>query len=462
MSLHGYIDDNFNVGDDNNITLISRLDASNPLHLHPNDSVALTVSVKLKGTKNYQVWSCALLLALEGKNKTGFIDGSCKRGNIQRSQTFTSFSRPSNDNKHNDNGIRLGHPADQVLDVLKSTLNFNNKESDLMCDTCQTAKQTREPFPLSDLVSTELRELVHLDFGGAYKVTSRDMFRYFFTIVDDLMIFYNFITTQFKKNIKDVDASASKSESFAALEKNNSSFEGIVFHDHSQEGINQVNNDVTNLRRSYRPSIFPRNFNDLVVDSKVKYVRRKATGSKWVFKIKYKSNCEIERFEARLVAKSFNHIEGIDFDETFSPVVKIVTIRCLINLDVQSGWSSKSDYSLFPKSRGDVFIALLVYVNDIIIIGNSLPEINKVIKYLKGSPGKGINVIKGSASGIDLKAYPDADWARCTDIRRSITGYCVFMCRSMVSWKIKKQNTISKSSTKAEHRTLAYVTSEVI
>ncbi|GKC94066.1 ribonuclease H-like domain-containing protein [Tanacetum coccineum] len=65
-----------------NSTLISKLDVSDPLHLHPNDSTALTVvSIKLKVIENYQVWSCAMLLALEGKNKIGFIDGSCKRSN---------------------------------------------------------------------------------------------------------------------------------------------------------------------------------------------------------------------------------------------------------------------------------------------------------------------------------------------------------------------------------------------
>ncbi|GJX58654.1 ribonuclease H-like domain-containing protein [Tanacetum coccineum] len=64
------------------VTLISKLDISDPLHLHDNDSTALTVvSTKLNGNKNYQVWSCAMLLALEGKNKSGFIDGSCKRSN---------------------------------------------------------------------------------------------------------------------------------------------------------------------------------------------------------------------------------------------------------------------------------------------------------------------------------------------------------------------------------------------
>ncbi|GJV23749.1 ribonuclease H-like domain-containing protein [Tanacetum coccineum] len=85
MSVHGYTDEEYedDYGSDaDNVTLISKLDISNPLHLHPNDSATLTVvSIKLKGTENYQVWSCAMLLALEGKNKTGFIDGSCRRSN---------------------------------------------------------------------------------------------------------------------------------------------------------------------------------------------------------------------------------------------------------------------------------------------------------------------------------------------------------------------------------------------
>nr|GEZ39958.1 ribonuclease H-like domain-containing protein [Tanacetum cinerariifolium] len=64
------------------VTLISKLDISDHMHFNHNDSTALTVvSIKLKATENYQVWSCAMLLALKGKNTTGFIDGSCKRSN---------------------------------------------------------------------------------------------------------------------------------------------------------------------------------------------------------------------------------------------------------------------------------------------------------------------------------------------------------------------------------------------
>ncbi|GJW22584.1 ribonuclease H-like domain-containing protein [Tanacetum coccineum] len=65
-----------------NFTLISKLDLSHPLHLPPNDFASFTlISVKLKGTKNYSVWSCAMHLALEGNNKISFIDDTCRMSN---------------------------------------------------------------------------------------------------------------------------------------------------------------------------------------------------------------------------------------------------------------------------------------------------------------------------------------------------------------------------------------------
>lgn len=46
----------------------------------------------------------------------------------------------------------------------------------------------------------------------------------------------------------------------------------------------------------------------------------------------------MERYKARLVAKGYNQKEGIDYEETFSPIVKIVTMRIIISIVVQNSW----------------------------------------------------------------------------------------------------------------------------
>nr|GEW63747.1 RNA-directed DNA polymerase, eukaryota [Tanacetum cinerariifolium] len=175
-----------------------------------------------------------------------------------------------------------------------------------------------------------------------------------------------------------------------------------------------------NLKRSSKQSVFLRNYNDLVVDSKVKYglenfvgysklylenysfvtqlnknyerktffeaskfshwtdamnsemnallrnktwdivdlpKDRKTLGSKWIFKIKYKSSGKIDRYKARFVAQLFGQKEGIDYEETFSPVVKMF-MHSPLKLHL------KIDF--------------------------------KILRYLKSCPGLGIHIIKNS------------------------------------------------------------------
>ncbi|XP_071727351.1 uncharacterized protein [Rutidosis leptorrhynchoides] len=66
------------MGDETALTLINKLDFGDPLYLNPSDTTGTPlVSVKLKGTENYNIWSRYVLLALGTKNKVGFIYGTC-------------------------------------------------------------------------------------------------------------------------------------------------------------------------------------------------------------------------------------------------------------------------------------------------------------------------------------------------------------------------------------------------
>ncbi|GJZ40642.1 ribonuclease H-like domain-containing protein [Tanacetum coccineum] len=694
---------------------------------------------------------------------------------------------------------RLGHPADQVLNVLKNDLNLSKNTCVSACETCHRAKQTREPFPLSDHKSMNPGELVHLDLWGPYKVSSREGFRYFLTIVDDysrevwtyllktkdevfncIVNFIKLIHNQLNAKIKTFRSDNgtefvnkkmfslladlgiihqtscphtpqqngiayklfsldnrrvlfsrdvkfyetvfpfkmknTKRHDLADVDYTNDA-ELVTFFDNQtipspndderatpcEEGGVHSNTDVAlmqhpeensathleqpSVRRSSRPSKLPAKFNDFMLDSKLKYgiekhviysklnsvnycfattlnksvepstyydavkdARWESIDNKWLYKIKYKSTGQVDKFKARVVAKEFSQKEGIDFDETFSHVVKIITVRYLICIGVSNDWplfqldvnnaflygdlnediymslplgfecadknkvcklnkalyglkqaprqwnaklttvlvehgfvQSKFDYSLYLKHTNEVFVALLVYVDDFIITGNSLDEIEKlkaylksnfmlkdlgvmkyflgievldnangicmtqrkyclelihefgllaakpvttplpencvlavdesdsdkflknifeyqkllgkliylthtrpdisyavhclsqhmhaplqshlrialrVIRYLKNSPGTGIQIYKDK--NLKLSCFTDSDWAKCLRTRKSVSGFCVFLGRSLVSWKSKKQATVSRSSAEAEYRCMASATCEVI
>nr|GEU45875.1 ribonuclease H-like domain-containing protein [Tanacetum cinerariifolium] len=67
---------------------------------------------------------------------------------------------------------RLGHPADQVLYILGKKLSFSKNDHISPWEICHKAKQTREPFPLSDHKSESVGDIVHCDVWGPYKVVS--------------------------------------------------------------------------------------------------------------------------------------------------------------------------------------------------------------------------------------------------------------------------------------------------
>lgn len=69
-----------------------------------------------------------------------------------------------------------------------------------------------------------------------------------------------------------------------------------------------------------------------------KPIDRNIVGCKWVYKLKKNADGTISRYKARLVAQGFSQTEGLDYTETFSPIVRHSTVRIILALTASSGW----------------------------------------------------------------------------------------------------------------------------
>ncbi|GJV76542.1 ribonuclease H-like domain-containing protein [Tanacetum coccineum] len=159
---------------------------------------------------------------------------------------------------------RLGHHADQVLSILGTKLGFSKNNQRSACDICHKAKQTREPFPLSDHKSKFVDDMVHCDVWGSLQGCLKvPMMKRGDTSNKDGNIA---VTSDDYNNIVEDEVADIETQ----IEENVTS-EGNGQTNQNGEGPSNVLGTSPVLRRSTRQKVMPIKYNDYVVSSHAKY-----------------------------------------------------------------------------------------------------------------------------------------------------------------------------------------------
>ena len=77
-----------------------------------------------------------------------------------------------------------------------------------------------------------------------------------------------------------------------------------------------------------------------------------------------------------------------------------------------------------------------------------LDAVYRILKYLKGLPGRGLLFRKNEERKVEI--FVDADWAGSVIDRRSTSGYCSYVWGNLVTWRSKKQTVVARSSAEVE------------
>ncbi|XP_052622644.1 uncharacterized protein LOC111911314 [Lactuca sativa] len=232
------------------------------------------------------------------------------------------------------------------------------------------------------------------------------------------------------------------------------------------------------VSRSRRESRMPVKFNDYIVEGRHKYGIEHTLNYSV---LSTENKCFCSNLNKTIEPKSFeeasldpnwvesmnNEMEALYRNHTWDIVdlpkkQKPIGFRVVITLAVNKYWPlyqlDINNAFICGDLTEDVYMNLpqgyhtKVYVDDIILTGSNEVEIQNILsqfmhkphkshlnitfrllRYLKGSPGKGVSIAK--SKNLDLMGYVDADWAKCLNSRKLVTRYLVYFANSLVSWK---------------------------
>nr|GEU29207.1 hypothetical protein [Tanacetum cinerariifolium] len=198
---------------------------------------------------------------------------------------------------------------------------------------------------------------------------------------------------------------------------------------------------------------------------------------KWLWKNKKDKDQTVIRNKARLIANGYAQEEGIDFEESFSPVARLEAVRIFV---------AYAAHKSFPIYQMDVKTAFLngplkeeVYVaqpngfvdHDHLEKAKYALEIHHKHGMKKGQsigtpmatkPKLDADLSGNPSSSFDLTAFSDADHVGCIDFRKSTSGGIQFLGDKLVSWMSKIQNCTVMSSAEAEYVVLSAGCAQVI
>ncbi|GKC04539.1 ribonuclease H-like domain-containing protein [Tanacetum coccineum] len=306
--------------------------------------------------------------------------------------------------------VLLGHPAEPVLNVLKDSLQIDKKDNVVCCEICQRAKRNVNHIKKIDIEYPDI-------------------------LNDDERV----------ENDLNRDKKSQYDSSSSSVSGSNHNIVGFPVDNPGNDADRLVNLFPHRMRGQ---SVFPKNYNDFVVESKVKYGLGNYSFSclvGYVDDIIITGNniSEIEKFKVFLKSKFM--IKDLGELKYFLRIEVIDTDKGVFLNQRKYIHDLLSEYGMLAcKPAKTLLMSKLVISNEACdndpLLENFMHPLTyhyriafKILRYLKSCQGLGMHIAK--TSGMFLNAYSDADWAKCIVTRKPVIGYCVFLNNSLVSWK---------------------------